>query len=144
MKRWINDNKKLLLYTGLSVIVLIIVLTIILVININKESKLDVFKNTIIGTIEHVKELEVEDYKLINFPDTESIISNNQKIALSNGKKYNEFTKGYVLVYKDGKYSFKLTNGIYCATKTFDDEEINIDVSGECEEYEVEYKNEEN
>ena len=144
MKKWFKENKKLLLYSGLSILALVIVLTIILVINMNEESTLDKFQNTIVGTIEKVKSLEVEDYKLVNFPDTENIVSKDKKIKVSTGKKYDEFKEGYIIIYKDGKYAFKLTNGVYCATKDYDDDEINIDVSSECEDYEIEYKKEEN
>ena len=144
MKKWIKDNKKLLLYSGLSIIVLIVVLTVILVISMNEESTLSKFQNAIVGSIEKAKSLEVEEYKLINFPDTEEVISKSKKIKISTGKKYDEFKEGYIIIYKDGKYAFKLTNGVYCATKGYDDDEINIDVSGVCEDYEVEYKKEEN
>ncbi len=141
MKKYIEENKKLLIYTGIILVLLIVVLTIVLVVSTRKpETSVDRFENTILATIEQAKKLEVKNYALIRFPDENEVISKNKKIQLSTGKKYEEFTKGFIIIYEDGNYSFKLSDGIYCATKNYEDTEINIDLSGECEDYDVLYK----
>ena len=140
MKKYFNENKKIIIGSLISIVLLILVLSIILIVNVNKESKIDTFKNTLLATIEQAKKLKVDEYELVTFPDTKEIISKDKKIKLSTGKKYNELNKGYIIIYDDGSYAFKLSNGLYCASKTFADIDINIDISGECEDYEVEYK----
>ena len=144
MKKFIKENKNLLIVTGSILLALIVILTIVLLVFTNKnETSVDKFKNTILAAIEQVKKLEIKNYELINFPDENEIISRNNKIKLSTGKEYDSFTKGFIIIYEDGEYAFKLTNNSYCATKDFIDTEISIDLSGECEDYDVYYKTKE-
>ena len=144
MKKFIKENKNLLIVTGSILVVLIIVLTIILLVSTKKkETSVDKFENTILAAIEQVKKLEVKNYALINFPDENEIITKNNKLKQSNGKEYKQFSKGFIIIYEDGEYAFKVSNNSYCATKDFTDTEISIDLSGECEDYDVYYKTKE-
>lgn len=144
MKKYIEENKRRLLNALLSIIVLILILTIVLFNASKKETNLDYFNNTVVAAIEKIKRLDVKDkFVLVEFPDKEKIISKNGKIAKSDNKKYKEFTKGYIIVYKDGTYAFRLTDGNYCASKDYNDTSVDIQVYGECEDYTIEYKNEE-
>ena len=130
-----------MLFKNQNISLIIIVLLGILIVYSNKETELEKFNNTVLGVIENIKDIDIKDeYKLINFPDKENVITKNGKIKRISGKKYNEFEKGYILVYKDKTYSFKLSNGKYCASKKLTDSSINIDIFTECENYDVEYK----
>lgn len=133
-------TKNRLIGASLSLLILIIVLIVILIVNNNKETAIEKFNNAILATIESIKKLEIKnEYLLINFPDKENLISKNGKLQRNNKKKYNEFNKGYVIIYKDGSYSFKVSNNHYCASKGYDDTTIDVDMSAECENYDVEY-----
>lgn len=141
MKKYLKENKKLLINATLSIVIIILILTIILVIYANRETTYDKFSNTLLATIENIKTMELkEDYVLIKFPDKKEIISKNGMIKSYKGKKYEEFKEGYVVVYKDGDYSFKVSNGSYCAYKGYNEESVTIDMEKPCESYEIEYK----
>lgn len=142
MKEYIKENKKLVRNAIISLFAIIIIMIIFLYFNINNESDVDKFNNTVIATIENVKNLDLKDkdYILIKFPDKKQVISKNGKIKSSTNKKYNEFEKGYIIIYQDGSYSFKLSNGSYCAIKEYNKDNINIDLYEECEDYIIEYK----
>src|SRR5574344_399764 len=145
MKKYFEENRKLLLNALLSIIVIVLILTIILFFYANRETEVEKFNNTLIATIEKTKELELskKEYILVEFPDKENIISINGKVSSMSGKKYNNFTKGYIIIYKDKSYAFKLSNGKYCATKTYNETKLSVDIYGECEDYDIEYKKEE-
>lgn len=142
MKKYIKNNKKKILNATLSLVVIVIILSLILCYYINKETDVDKFKNTVVAVIENIQSLDLKDneYTLINFPDEKEIITKNGKIKSSTNKKYLEFTKGYIIIYDNNNYAFKLSNGSYCATKDYNDLNVNIDLYAECENYDVEYK----
>lgn len=140
MKKYIEENKKLLVITGSILLLLIIVLTVILLSIKKNETSVDKFENSIIAAIEQVKNLEVTNYALVRFPDENEIITKNNKIKLSTGKEYDSFTKGFIIIYEDGEYAFKLSNNLYCATKDYQDTEVNLTLYGECEDYSIQYK----
>ncbi len=123
---------------------LILVLTIILLVFTKKrETSVDKFENSVLAAIEQVKKLEVKNYALVRFPDENEIVSKNNKIKLSTGKEYDSFTKGFIIIYEDGEYAFKVSNDLYCATKDYQDTEINLTLYGECEDYSIQYKEKE-
>lgn len=141
LKKYITDNKKLLLGALLSIVIIILILTIILYKKSKEETEVESFTNTVTAVLEQAKLLDVkEEYTLVKFPDKKGIISNKGKIKKSNNKKYKEFTDGYIIIYKDNSIGFKLSNGKYCATKTFLDNSVSIELYGPCENYDVEYK----
>ena len=141
MKKYLKENKNLLINAALSIVIIILILTIILVIYANRETTYDKFSNTLLAAIENIKLMELEeDYVLIKFPDKKEIISKNGMIKKYKGKKYEEFKDGYIVIYKDGSYSLKVSNGIYCAYKGYDEESITIDMDNPCNSYEIEYK----
>lgn len=142
MVEYIKENKKTVRNAIMLLIAIIIIMMIVLYFNINNESSVDKFNNTVIATIESVKGLDLKDnkYILIEFPDKKQIITNHGKIKSSTNKKYDEFEKGYIIIYQDGSYSFKLSNGSYCAIKEYNKDNINIDLYEECEDYIIEYK----
>lgn len=146
MREYFKENRKLLLNALLSIIVIVLILTIILFFYVNRETDVEKFNNTLIATIEKVKELNLDkkEYILVEFPDKENIISKSGKVTSMSKKKYDNFTKGYIIIYKDENYALKLSNGKYCATKNFNESSINVDIYAECENYDIEYKKEEN
>lgn len=142
MIEYIKENKKIVRNAVIILIAIIISMAIFLYFSINSESDVDKFNNTVIATIENIKSLDLKDseYILIKFPDKEQVISKNGKIKSSTNKKYNQFEKGYAIIYKDGSYSFKLSSDGYCAIKDYNEDSINIVLYQECEDYIIEYK----
>lgn len=141
IKKFYKDNKKTIIIAISFLVSFIIILSVIYFCKLYSNKELERFNNSILALMENVMNYDVEDdYVLINFPDENEIITKNGKIENSKGKTFNEFEKGYVIVYKDGTFGFKLTNGLYCATKGFNDTGVNVDVVEPCNDYEVVYR----
>lgn len=141
MKKYVEENKKMLLNAALSIVVIILILSIALFMHVNKESDTEKFNNMVLAVIENIKKQDITDeYILVEFPDKEEIVSKNGKLISSTGKKYKSFTEGYIIRYKDESYAFKLSNGSYCAYKNYNETKVNIDLENVCENFEIEYK----
>ena len=101
----------------------------------------ETFRDSILALMENVIEYEVEDeYVIINFPDKDEVIAKNGRIKNSAGKRFDEFEEGYVIKYKDGTYAFKLTNGVFCAIKNYNDTGVEIDTFEPCSNYDITYR----
>ena len=145
IKNFYKENKKLVLSALASLIILILILTTIYFSLLTKDTELDKFNDSILALMENVIEYEVEDdYEIINFPDKEEKISKDGKIKNSKGKKFEEFKEGYVIIYKDGTYAFRITNGLYCGIKNYNETGVEVDIFEPCSNYDVIYRKNKN
>lgn len=83
-----------------------------------------------------------KDYVLIKFPDNDQMITKDDYMIF-NGKKLKQFSKGYIILYKDSSIAFKVSDGTYCGSKTLKASSYNLFIFGNCSSYQVEYKAEE-
>ncbi len=139
-------KKKPVVYTVILTIVLVILICLFVFLfrRYTDKDSLKLFEDKINMAInltrEQVDNEEYnEDYMLINFPDTKDIITKDETMSFNN-KELEEFSSGYILVYKDGSIAFKLSDGKYCATKSFTDASYKLFIFGQCFNYNVEYK----
>lgn len=139
-------KKKPVLYNVILIIVLVILIclfTFLFKKYTNKEA-LATLESRVNMTINLAREVVndesyTEDYLLINFPDTKEIITKDGNMSFNN-KELEEFSNGYIIVYKDSSIAFKLSDGEYCASKSYEDASYKLFIFGNCSDYDVEYK----
>ncbi len=141
----VTKNKPVLYNVILAIVLVILIcLFVFLFKKYTNKDALNSIENKVNMTINLAREIVndesyTEDYLLINFPDTKEIITNDGNMSFNN-KELEEFSNGYILVYKDGSTTFKLSDGEYCASKSYDDAAYKLFIFGECFDYDVEYK----
>jgi hypothetical protein len=80
-----------------------------------------------------------KDYMLVKFPDNNNLITQKGKLVYDKDR-LDQFSKGYIIIYKNNALAFKLSDGIYCATKGFDDPSYKLFIFGNCLNYDIDYK----
>lgn len=139
-------KKKPVLYTVIMTVVLVILICLFVFLfrKYTNKKALEVLENRVNMTINLAREVVndesyTEDYLLINFPDTKEKITKDGNMSFNN-KELEEFSNGYIIVYKDSSIAFKLSDGEYCASKSYDDASYKLFIFGNCYNYDVEYK----
>ena len=139
-------KKKPVLYNVILMIVLVILvcLFVFLFKKYTNRDALDSLEDRVNMTINLAREVVndesyTEDYLVINFPDKKEVITKDGLMTFNNNE-LKEFSNGYIIVYKDSSIAFKLSDGEYCATKSYDDASYKLFIFGECFNYDVEYK----
>ncbi len=139
-------KKKPVLYNVILMIVLVVLvcLFVFLFKKYTNRDALDLLEDRVNMTINLAREVVndesyTEDYLLINFPDTKEVITKDGLMTFNNNE-LEEFLNGYIIVYKNSSIAFKLSDGEYCATKSYDDASYKLFIFGECFNYDVEYK----
>lgn len=139
-------KKKPVLYTIIMTIVLVILICLFVFLfkRYTNKKALDTLENKVDMTINLAREVVndesyTDDYILINFPDTKEIITKDGNMSFNN-KQLDEFSNGYIIIYKNGDMSFKLSDGEYCASKSYKDASYKLFIFGDCFNYDVEYK----
>jgi len=141
-----DTKKKPVLYTVIMTITLVILvcLFVFLFRRYTNKKALGALEDRVNMTINLAREVVndesyTEDYLLVNFPDTKEIITKDGNMSFNN-KELEEFSNGYIILYKDGSISFKLSDGEYCASKSYKDASYKLFIFGNCLKYDVEYK----
>ncbi len=73
-----------------------------------------------------------EDRYVLTYPDVNNIVSINGKIKNDDGLDLNNFDEGYILMYEDGTYAFKLKYNGYCLSKGIDDKSYKVTILLPC------------
>lgn len=141
----VTKNKPVLFNVILVIsLVILICLFVFLFKRYRDRDAMDLFESKINMTINLAREAVSDekyedDYLLVKFPDKNDVITKDGIMSF-NGKELDEFPNGYIIVYKDDSIAFKLSDGTYCASKSYDDESYNLFIFGNCLNYDIKYK----
>lgn len=80
-----------------------------------------------------------DEYKIVYFPDEENIVGSNGLVNNNLGIEINQFESGYIIMYKDGKYSYELNYNGYCVSKDIEDAKYKINIFRKCDTHKMDY-----
>ena len=134
-----KEVKKISAFPKLITFVFIIVLFIVfslLFFRYNNKKEIEEFEKNLKFLISYSNNLLVDeviekDYVIVDIPSNDN---NLKEIS-----KY--FKKGKLIIYKDSSIAFKVSNGTYCASKSFTDKSYKLYIFGNCLNYDIEKKN---
>ena len=136
-----SSNRKILSVCLLAVLVFIL---IFLLKRYNNKEAINALEERLnaavnIATSKVSAEDFTDDYIVVKFPDKNEIITKNGKMSFNN-IEYDEIKKGYIVVYKDGSISFRISDGTYCIYKDYNDSMYELFIWGDCHKYDIKYK----